>query len=126
MQDRFVAATRRTAPPAPLLFRSAPRTTAWVLLGVSVLLVVVAMLVLVAGWGDVSNRFALHDRRMLSVDIALFAAAAYCFVHAAALMRSLEALPYRAGLYVFPACVDRKSTRLNSSHCTVSRMPSSA
>jgi hypothetical protein len=105
MQDRFVAATRHTAPPAPLLFRSAPRTTAWVLLGVSALLVTVAMLFLVTGWGDVSNRLALHDKHMLGVDIALFAAAAYCVVHAAAIMRSLEALPYRAGLYVFPACV---------------------
>ena len=36
--------------------------------------------------------------------------------------------PYRMWLYPIPAIValDRKSTRLNSSHCLVSRMPSSA
>src|SRR5579864_4024149 len=81
MQDRFVAATLRTAPPAPLLFRSAPRTTAWVLLAASALLAVVAILILATGWGDVSNRLALHDKHMIGVDIALFAASAYCFVH---------------------------------------------
>jgi hypothetical protein len=105
MQDRFVAATLRTAPPAPLLFRSAPRTTAWVLLAASALLAVVAILILATGWGDVSNRLALHDKRMIGVDIALFAASAYCFVHAATILRSLESLQYPAGLYVFPACV---------------------
>jgi hypothetical protein len=105
MQDRFVAATRRTAPPAPLLFRSAPRTRAWLLLAASATLVMVAALVLVAGWGDVSNRLALHGREMFAVDGVLFSAAAYCFVHAAVVLRSLETLPYPAGLYVFPACV---------------------
>jgi hypothetical protein len=104
-QDRFVAATRRTAPPAPLLFRAAPRTSAWVLLGMGGLLVLVATVVLMAGWGDVTSPVALHRRAMLGVDVLLFSAATYCFVHATVVLRSLEALPYRAGMYVFPACI---------------------
>jgi len=105
IQDRFVAATTGGSPPAPLLFRSAPRTQAWVLLAMSGLLVAVATVLLVAGWGDPSSPLALHRRAMLSVDVLFFSAAAYCFVHAAAVLRSMEALPYRAGTYVFPACV---------------------
>jgi hypothetical protein len=105
VQDRFIAATRGTAPPAPLLFRSAPRPTAWVLLGASAVLVVAATMVLVKGWGDITSPLAMHARAMLCVDIMLFSAAAYCFIHAAAVLRASEALPYRAGTYVFPACI---------------------
>ncbi|MGA7119080.1 MAG: hypothetical protein WBY94_03235 [Polyangiaceae bacterium] len=105
VQDRFVAATRLTAPPAPLLFRSASLPTAWVLLGASAVLVVAATFVLVKGWGDVSSPLALHQRAMLFVDILLYSSAAYCFVHAAVVLRAVESLPYRAGTYVFPACV---------------------
>ncbi len=105
VQDRFVAATRLTAPPAPLIFRSAPRPTAWVLLGASALLVVIATFVLVKGWGDVASPLALHRKPMLFVDVVLYSAAAYCFVHAAVVLRAVDALPYRAGTYVFPACV---------------------
>jgi hypothetical protein len=105
MQDRFVAATRRTAPPAPLLFSSARRTTAWVLLAASAVLLVAATVVLMKGWGDVASPLALHQRPMLAVDALLFSAAAYCFVHATVVLRAFEALPYRAGMYVFPACV---------------------
>jgi len=105
VQDRFVDATRLTAPPSPLLFRSASRPTAWILLSASAVLVLAATLVLVKGWGDIASPLALHRKAMLCVDVILFSAAAYCFVHAAAVLRAIEALPYRAGTYVFPACV---------------------
>ena len=75
------------------------------LLGASAVLVVAATFVLVKGWGDVSSPLALHQRAMLFVDILLYSSAAYCFVHAAVVLRAVESLPYRAGTYVFPACV---------------------
>jgi hypothetical protein len=105
MQDRFVASTLRAAPPSPLLFRSAPRTTAWALIGSSAVLVAVATSVLVTGWGNVSSPLAIHRDAMLAVDVLFFAAAVYCFIHATVVLRALEALPYRAGTYIFPACV---------------------
>jgi hypothetical protein len=105
MQDRFVAATRRSSPPVPLLFRAAPRTTAWVLIGASSVLASVATVVLAAGWGDVTSPLALHRAPMLAVDVMLLSAAAYCFIHATVVLRAMEALPYRAGTYLFPACV---------------------
>src|ERR1700722_12996714 len=53
VQDRFVAATLRTAPPTPILFQRAPRTRVWGYLGGSGLMTLVAILLLRAGWGDV-------------------------------------------------------------------------
>ncbi len=35
----------------------------------------------------------------------LFGAAAYCVLHAVALLRTMESLPWRPGMYLFPACV---------------------
>jgi hypothetical protein len=105
VQDRFAAATRRTAPPAPLLFRRAPRATAWALLGASAVLALAACLVLHAGWGDVASPLALHGPKMLAVDVALIAGAAYGVVHAVSILRALDALPYKAGTYLFPACI---------------------
>ena len=105
MQDRFAAATQRTAPPAPLLFRPAARTQVWAFLGGRGLLLVVAALVLRAGWGDVSSSLALHGAKIIALDLVLLAAAAYGVVHAMALLRALDALPYLPGTYLFPGCV---------------------
>jgi hypothetical protein len=105
MQDRFAAATRRSAPPAPLLFGPAPRARAWAYLAASGVLAVVAAGVLLTGWGKVSSPLALHGKSALAVDVALFAAAAYCVVHAAAILRALELMPWRPGVFLFPAAV---------------------
>jgi len=105
VQDRFAAATRRTAPPAPLLFHPAPRTTVWAYLGGSAVVALVAVAVLRAGWGQVGSTLALHGAKMVAVDVALWAVAAYGVVHAMALLRARDVLPYKAGTYLFPGCV---------------------
>ncbi len=105
VQDRFAAATRRSAPPAPLLYSQAPRTEVWGYLGASAALAVAAAIVLRLGWGNVNSPFALHGMKLLAVDIVLFAGAAYGVVHAMGLLRALDSLPWRAGRYLFPGCV---------------------
>ena len=105
VQERFAAATRRSAPPAPLLYARASRSTAWGYLAASVALALIAAVVLRIGWGDPSSSFAVHGTRMLLVDVALFAAAAYGVAHALGILRALDALPWRAGRYLFPSCV---------------------
>jgi len=105
VQDRFAAATRRTAPPAPLLFQPASRTTVWAYLGGSALVALVATVVLRIGWGQVDSPVALHGAKMAALDVALWAVAAYGVVHAMALLRALDSLPYKAGTYLFPGCV---------------------
>jgi hypothetical protein len=105
VQDRFAAASRGTAPPPPLLFHPASRALAWILLGASALVTGVAVLVLTAGMGDGKSSLALHGAGMLFVDVLLFGAAAYAAVHALALLRRLDGLPFRTGRYLFPGCV---------------------
>jgi hypothetical protein len=105
VQDRFVAATRRTAPPAPLLFKPAQKTGAWVCLGASAVLVGLTVILLRAGWGEASSPLAVHGTKMLVLDVVLLAAAAWGVVHAMSILRGLDSLPYRAGTYLFPACV---------------------
>jgi hypothetical protein len=105
VQERFAAATRRSAPPSPLLYSRASRTLAWAYLGASAGLAVVAVIVLCIGWGDPASSVAIHGGKMLGVDVALFAGAAYGVTHAMGILRALDALPWRAGRYLFPGCV---------------------
>ena len=105
VQERFAAATRREVPPAPLLFRGVTRARAWAFLATGAVFVVAAGLLLGVGWGDVTSPLALHGPAMLAVDGLLFSAGAYGIVHAMALLRALDSLPYVPGFYLFPACV---------------------
>ncbi len=105
VQERFAAATRRSAPPAPLLYARASRTVAWGYLAASLALALVAAVVLRIGWGNPASALAVHGTKMLVVDVMLFAAAAYGVAHALGILRSLDALPWRAGRYLFPGCV---------------------
>ncbi len=75
------------------------------LAGASALLVLVAALLLRAGAGDVTSPLALHDVKLLAVDVVLLATAAYGVVHAMGILRALDTAPYRPGMYLFPACV---------------------
>jgi hypothetical protein len=105
VQERFAAATRRSAPPAPLLYARAPRTAAWASLGASVAAIAVAVIVLRIGWGNPASPLALHGWKMLTVDALLFSGAAYGVMHALGILRALDALPWRPGTYLFPGCV---------------------
>ena len=105
VQDRFVAATRRKAPPAPLLVQKAPRRTVWMYLGGSGVIALLALVLLRMGWGDPASGLALHGAKLLVVDLVLWAAAAYGVVHAVALLRAVESLPFKAGTYLFPGCL---------------------
>jgi hypothetical protein len=105
VQDRFAAATRRSAPPAPLLYSRAPRTGVLGYLLASAGLTAAALVVLFLGFGNVASPFALHGGKLLAIDIVLLAGAAYGVVHAMGLLRALDSLPWRAGTYLFPGCV---------------------
>jgi hypothetical protein len=105
VQDRFAAATRRSAPPAPLLFERASRGKVWGYLGAGGGLTVLAIVLLEVGWGNVASAFAIHKAGMLAVDVAVFAGAAYCVLHAVGILLAMESMPWRPGVYLFPACV---------------------
>ncbi|MGH7436903.1 MAG: hypothetical protein ACRENE_14620 [Polyangiaceae bacterium] len=114
VQDRFAAATRRAAPPAPLLFEPAPRTRVWAFLGAGGGLTLFAIVLLEVGWGNVASALSIHKAGMLGVDAFLFAAAAYCVLHAVAILRTMESMPWRPGMYLFPAnVVDARAPMLH-------------
>jgi hypothetical protein len=104
VQDRFAAATRRSAPPAPILFERAPRRAVWAYLGASGVLIFVFAVLLAGGWGNVHSSLALHGTKWWIVDGSLLAGAAYGVLHAVGLLTALESLPYRPGTYLFPGC----------------------
>ncbi|MCL2450288.1 MAG: hypothetical protein FWD17_15180, partial [Polyangiaceae bacterium] len=105
IQDRFAAATRRSAPPAPLLAHQTPRVTPWALLAGSVVLLVAESMLLHAGFGDVNSPLAVHGFVAVAADVVLLAGAAYCVLHAVGMLLMRETSPWRPGLYLFPACV---------------------
>jgi hypothetical protein len=105
VQDRFAAATHLLAPPAPLLVQNVRRTAAWVFLAAAAVLLVIEGALLSAGWGDVQNPLAIHGPKMVTVDVVLLATALYCVLRALGIVSTLDALPWRPGLYVFPGCV---------------------
>jgi hypothetical protein len=105
VQDRFAAATRGLVPPAPILFERAARTPVWVLLGGASAGLMVAFALLAAGWGDVRHPLVIHGPKMIALDVTLFATVLYCILRAAGIVSRLGALPWRAGVYVFPGCV---------------------
>ena len=68
---------------------------------------------------------AFHVRKVAAYFAGLILAqGAWKLSHGAAISDALQAVPKLAGLGLL--ALDRKSTRLNSSHPSISRMPSSA
>jgi hypothetical protein len=105
VQERFAAATRGAAPPAPILFERAPRTGAWAYLGASGALLGAVFVALRCGWGDVHSALALHGAKMLALDSVLLGAASFCVLRGVGSLLTLDSTPYRPGIYLFPGCV---------------------
>lgn len=102
VQDRFVASTRETFPPFPIL-RAHPRAPAsrgWALVALVAMSVLVAMAV--RGFGDPYSPFATRSWWSVAVFTAALATALLGFFRALA-ARGAHDLPFRAGVYVFPS-----------------------
>lgn len=110
IQDRFVGSVMSGFPPAPLLATRGAKPTklAWLALTAScfVALVVTTRL----GYGSLDSGLALHSWRALLLYAALVFGLAFGLVQAFARMVRERALPYEAGIYLFPAClIDARS-----------------
>ena len=105
IQDRFVAATRRTAPPTPVLYQKPPRTMVWALPRGSGVVALLALALLRAGWGDVTSPMALHGVKLVVLDVLLWrrprTASSTPWPSCG---RSIRC-PTRPGTYLFPACL---------------------
>jgi hypothetical protein len=110
IQDRFVGSVMSGFPPAPLLATKGAKPTklVWLMLtGVCfVLLVVVTRL----GYGSLDSSLALHSWKALLLYGALIFGFAFGLIQAFARVVRERALPYTAGVYLFPAClIDARS-----------------
>lgn len=110
IQDRFVGSVMSGFPPAPLLATKGAKPTkiAWLLLtaGCFVGLVIVTRI----GYGSLESALALHSWKALLLYAALVFGLAFGLVQAFARMVRERALPYAAGIYLFPAClIDARS-----------------
>jgi hypothetical protein len=105
IQDRFVGSVMSGFPPAPILASKGGTSTKLVWLGVSgasfIALVVAARL----GYGGLDSGLSLHSAKALPLYLALVFGFAFGLVQAFARVVRERALPYTAGVYLFPACL---------------------
>jgi hypothetical protein len=110
IQERFVESARSGAAPTPLAFRPAfgRRVVLWASLCVlALLLLAIAASI---GYGKLDSPLALAPRSWIGIYGALCAFAAACVVEAIAARWARQRLPYRPGIYLFPAGVIDAST----------------
>ncbi len=113
VQDQFVASARSTGVPGPLLKTPATTKKQLVWLGISGGAAAALALVYVIGFGTLGNPLAIHGTPLVAIYVALGFVIAFGILKAASHRRAIRALPYPAGIYVFPAnLVDATAAKL--------------
>ncbi|HVH40791.1 MAG TPA: hypothetical protein VM925_00560, partial [Labilithrix sp.] len=112
IQDRFVGSVMSGFPPAPILAAKGGAPTKLLWLGLSggsfIALIIAARL----GYGDLDSALSLHTARALPIYLAFVFGVAFGLVKAFARVVRERALPYTAGIYLFPAClIDARDDR---------------
>jgi hypothetical protein len=105
IQDRFVGSVMSGFPPAPILASkgAVPNKIGWLALsGVCLIGVVVTTRL---GYGSLDSALSLHSWKALPLYLGLVFGVAFGLVQAFARLTRERALPYSAGVYLFPACV---------------------
>jgi hypothetical protein len=105
IQDRFVGSVVSGFPPAPILASKVGTPTKLIWLGISgasfLLLVIVARV----GYGSLDSGLSLHSAKALVLYLGLLFGMGFGLAQAFAQVVREKALPYAAGVYLFPACV---------------------
>ena len=110
IQDRFVGSVMSGFPPAPLLATKGSTPTKLVWLGLSPACFIVLVMLTRIGYGSLDGALAHHSWLVLILYAALVFGLAFGIVQAFARMVRERALPYTAGVYMFPAClIDARS-----------------
>jgi hypothetical protein len=112
IQERFVESARSGAAPAPLAFR--PAFARRVVLWSSLCVVAVALIAVVAsiGFGELHSPLAIATNSWIAIYALLCGLAAVFLVEALAARWARQRLPYRPGIYLFPAgVIDASSPR---------------
>jgi hypothetical protein len=110
IQDRFVGSVMSGFPPAPLLATKAAKPTKLAWLGLTGASFVVLVVVTRIGYGSLASSLALHSWRALLLYALLIFGLAFGLIQAFGQVVRERALPYGAGVYLFPAClIDARS-----------------
>ena len=110
IQDRFVGSVMSGFPPAPLLATKGAKPTKLVWLALTGGCLVALVIVTRVGYGSLDSSLALHSAKALVLYAALIFGMAFGLVQAFARLVREKALPYAAGVYLFPAClIDARS-----------------
>ena len=110
IQDRFVGSVMSGFPPAPLLATKAAKPTKVAWLGLSGGSFVTLVIVTRIGYGALDSSLALHSWKALLLYALLIFGMAFGLVQAFGQLVREKALPYGAGVYLFPAClIDARS-----------------
>jgi hypothetical protein len=114
VQDRFTVSVRGEGQPRPLLaLRAGPPREAllWSAIGGGGLLLLVLLVAL--GFGDLASSFALQAVPLVAAYAILAATVAISVMRVLAVVKQRWALPYKPGVYLFPAgVIDAKSDKL--------------
>lgn len=105
IQDRFVGSVMSGFPPAPILVVKGGTSQKLVWLALSAASFVVLLVVTRLGYGDLESILSLHSGKVLPVYLLLVFGFAFGLVQAFARVVRERALPYTAGVYLFPACL---------------------
>ena len=105
IQDRFVGSVMSGFPPAPMLAAKGGTSTKLVWLGVSGACFVGLVIAARLGYGALDSALSLHSAKALPLYFALVFGFAFGLVQAFARVVRERALPYTAGVYLFPACL---------------------
>jgi len=117
-QDHFIDATTGTQPPAPVIVRRGGPTThraGWL---VALVAVIAAVLFFRRGYGDVSSDAVVHGFALVAVWVVVIALVVGGVLHALAGDRATAALPWKAGIYLFPTSVVDARTHVLSLYDT--------
>jgi hypothetical protein len=110
IQDRFVGSVMSGFPPAPILATKGGTPTKIMWLGLTGACFVVLVITTRVGYGQLDSSLSLHSAKALLLYAALVFGIAFGLVQAYARLVREKALPYGAGVYLFPAClIDARS-----------------
>ncbi len=114
VQDRFTGSLRGEGRPLPLLaIRVGPSREVLVWAGIAVGAALVLVGFFQLGLGDLKSSLANHPTTFIAVYAGILATISIAALQVAARTRARWALPYRAGIYLFPSgVIDARSHRL--------------
>jgi hypothetical protein len=114
VQDRFVASTRGTDVPAPIL-RVPGTGDKWpaLWLGISVLAAVGFAATITRGFGDLNSGLSIQNPIIAGVEVGLAVVVVLGIVQAFARWARVKAWPFRPGIYVFASSlIDARSSKM--------------